>query len=148
LRCAKARPLITPLSRNDAVEADGAIAEIAHRSVPDAQTEAAPSELRTHDAEPDETKGVIVGDRRDAADRLVIEQAEKKAVRIGVEEWLGVTQSRIPSFARRPLNRQVQLSTRHATHGEAAFRTVHPGPPLRRSRGTPSGHESERVFSR
>jgi hypothetical protein len=101
------------LLRHHAVEADHASARMRDRRVPDAQAVAFVAKIRSHDVEAEEGEAIVVVDAGDGRDRLAVDLANEKAVRVGDRETGGVGEARIPALRRGPLDGDGDLLGAH-----------------------------------
>jgi hypothetical protein len=110
--------------RDDAVETDDAPAQMRESRVPDRKPVAATAIRRRDDVESQKAERRAVTDDRYRRDRLVIDETDEKAVRIGGVEARGVVQPRVPAFGGRPVDREVDLGPCHRADSESLRFTV------------------------
>jgi hypothetical protein len=111
------KPDFLYLHRHYAVPADVPLTHVVHGRLPERHADPLPAQPRSHDVEPHEAEGAVVGHRRDASRRPVPLVRHKETLRIGGMEADRVADARVPPLRGGPGRRQFQILLRHGPDG-------------------------------
>jgi hypothetical protein len=118
----KAHAAVVVLLGGYAVEADGAAAQMGHAGIPHRPAVPLAAPVGAADIEADEAEIVVVAHRRYGGDQVVARKRADEAGRVGDGESLGIAETGVPAFRRRPAEERVDPG-----RGQRPDRAAHAG---------------------